>query len=222
MESKICTKCKKVKLFKDFYIRTKSKDGLTFCCKICTKNNPNTIQYNKDYYKDNKERILKISKIYRKNNPEQIIKGSKNWRENNGYKIKEYRENNKEKHKLYLNERWKNDPIFRLKKLCGNYIRKALNKKYLIKSLRTEIILGCSFEEFKLYLESKFESWMNWENYGKYNGELNHGWDIDHIIPLSNAQTEEEIYKLNHFSNLQPLCSKVNRDIKFNKINLDF
>ena len=26
--------------------------------------------------------------------------------------------------------------------------------------------------------------------------------------------TEEEVLKLNHFTNLQPLCSKMNRDIK--------
>ena len=54
-------------------------------------------------------------------------------------------------------------------------------------SSRTEDILECSFEEFKLYLESKFEPWMNWSNYGVYDGLLNSGWDIDHIIPLSSA-----------------------------------
>ena len=59
---------------------------------------------------------------------------------------------------------------------------------------------------------------MTWENKGLYNGELNHGWDIDHIIPLSTALTEEDLVKLNHYTNLQPLCSKVNRDIKRDKI----
>lgn len=68
--------------------------------------------------------------------------------------------------------------------------------------------------EFKSYLESKFETWMNWENRGLYNGELNYGWDIDHIIPLSSAKTEDDIIKLNHYSNLQPLCSYTNRYIK--------
>lgn len=57
---------------------------------------------------------------------------------------------------------------------------------------------------------------MTWENKGLYNGELNHGWDIDHIIPTSSAKTEEEVVKLNHYTNLQPLCSKINRDIKKN------
>ena len=60
---------------------------------------------------------------------------------------------------------------------------------------------------------------MTWENKGLYNGELNYGWDIDHIIPLSSAETEEDIIRLNHYSNLQPLCSKINRDIKKGKLN---
>ena len=59
---------------------------------------------------------------------------------------------------------------------------------------------------------------MNWNNRGLYNGELNYGWDIDHIIPLSSAKTEEEMILLNHYSNLQPLCSKINRDIKRDNI----
>ncbi len=64
----------------------------------------------------------------------------------------------------------------------------------------------------------KVEPWMNWDNKGLYNGELNYGWDIDHIIPSSSAKNEEELIKLNHYTNLQPLCSKINRDIKRNKL----
>ena len=55
---------------------------------------------------------------------------------------------------------------------------------------------------------------MNWENRGLFNGEINYGWDIDHIIPLSTAKTKEDLIKLNHYTNLQPLCSKINRYIK--------
>ena len=59
---------------------------------------------------------------------------------------------------------------------------------------------------------------MTCENKGLYNGEIKYGWDIDHIIPLSSAETEEDVIKLNHYTNLQPLCSKLNRDIKKNQI----
>ena len=87
-----------------------------------------------------------------------------------------------------------------------------------LKNSKTEEILGCSFKDFKIYIESKFENWMNWKNRGLYNGSLNYGWDIDHIIPLSTAKNEENLIKLNHYSNLQPLCSKINRDMKKNNI----
>ena len=89
---------------------------------------------------------------------------------------------------------------------------------YTKKSKSCEI-LGCSFNELKTHLESKFEPWMNWDNRGLIkNGEFNIGWDIDHIIPLSSAKTEEEIIKLNHYTNLQPLCSMINRCIKKSKL----
>lgn len=52
---------------------------------------------------------------------------------------------------------------------------------------------------------------MNWDNRGLY------GWHIDHIIPLSSAKTEEEVYKLCHYTNLQPLWAKENLS-KGNKI----
>ena len=40
----------------------------------------------------------------------------------------------------------------------------------------------------------------------------------DHIIPLSSDKTEEELVRLNHYTNLQPLCSYVNRYIKIYNI----
>ena len=92
-------------------------------------------------------------------------------------------------------------------------IKCLIRQSILIKKFisKTEQILGCTFQQFKEHLESKFEPWMNWENRGLYNGTENYGWDIDHIIPISTAKTEEEIYKLNHYSNLRPLCSYKNR-----------
>ena len=94
-----------------------------------------------------------------------------------------------------------------------------MKTKGYIKKSKTNEILGCSFEEFQFHLENKFENWMNWDNRGLYNGDFNYGWDIDHIIPLSSAKTEDEIIKLNHYSNLQPLCSYTNRYIKKDNIN---
>jgi hypothetical protein len=57
---------------------------------------------------------------------------------------------------------------------------------------------------------------MNWENQGTY-------WHMDHIIPISSAETEEDVYRLNHYTNFQPLYwldnlrkgNKVNSEIKY-------
>jgi len=47
---------------------------------------------------------------------------------------------------------------------------------------------------------------MNWDNQGKGNGY----WSLDHIYPLSKAKTVEELYKLCHYTNLQPLWDSEN------------
>ena len=159
--------------------------------------------------------------------------GNKKWRDKNKEKTKEYKKkyyddnklktkyynisyylNNKNKRSLYEKKRKELDPLYKLTENIRTAISKSISKKGYTKKSKTHTILGCSFEEFKTYIESKFELWMNWHNYGKYNGELNHGWDIDHIIQLHTAETEEDIIRLNHYTNLQPLCSHVNRNIK--------
>jgi len=51
---------------------------------------------------------------------------------------------------------------------------------------------------------------------GRHILGLNITWDLDHIIPISSAQTEEDVYRLSHYTNLRPLCSFNNRWIKRN------
>jgi hypothetical protein len=157
----------------------------------------------------------------------------KAWREANKLKIKEqkrlkylenqdqiknyqkvYQANNKEKILKRQKEKRDTDPLFKLKVNLRNAINLSITKSGFKKLSRTEEILGCTFEDFKSYLESKFESWMTWENRGLYNGTFNYGWDIDHIIPLTTGKNYFEIISLNHYTNLQPLCSHYNRDVK--------
>jgi len=143
------------------------------------------------------------------------------YRKENYDKIKIYKEKNKnkirEQHREYTRTRANNDELFKLGRNLGTMLRNCFKRQGFSKSGKSKDIIGCSFEEFKIYLESKFESWMSWDNYGKYNGEFNHGWDVDHIVPLCSAFSESDLIKLNHYTNLQPLCSKMNRDIKKGK-----
>ena len=241
---KICSKCNIKKDIEFFYKRKDSKDGLRADCKecfnignknYCTKNKDRVKEYKNIYYNSNKELIVNRSKQWAIDNPisfkEKIKRYSnkestKNKRKQHyldnkefySIRNKEYKLLNKDKlnnsHKIKYNS----DILYRLKFLLRGIISKSFKRKGFGKFSKTSEILGCSFEEFQLYLESKFEDWMNWNNRGLYNGELNYGWDIDHIIPLSSAKTEEEMILLNHYSNLQPLCSKINRDIKRDNI----
>jgi len=75
--------------------------------------------------------------------------------------------------------------------------------------------LGCTVDEFKIYLESKFEPGMSWDNYGY------RGWHIDHIQPLDsfNLADYEQLKIACHYTNLQPMWASANF-IKSNKINV--
>ena len=55
---------------------------------------------------------------------------------------------------------------------------------------------------------------MHWSNQGIYTGEYNKTWQYDHVIPISSAKNEEEVIKLNHYTNFQPLCSRRNLEKK--------
>ena len=179
-------------------------------------------EYYRVYRKLNKDRIKTRQQNYQKDNIEILREKRKEYRELNKDKIKENYINfiakNTNYNTIYSRERYKKDNLFKLIRNYRNLVKLSFMNKKIIKSKNSEKILGCSFEDFKIYLENKFEDWMTWENRGLYNGELNYGWDIDHIIPISSAVSEEEIVNLSHYSNLQPLCSKINREIKRNNL----
>ncbi len=122
-------------------------------------------------------------------------------------KTDEYKIEQKNKDKARRYERWKNkfenDPLFALKKRLRTLIRGSFRKSgYTNFAMKTESIVGISYNEFKIYMESKFVNGMSWENRGE--------WHIDHIIPLSSAKSEDELIALSHYTNLQPLWAMDN------------
>lgn len=193
--------------------RLANKDKIKESQKDWRKKNPD---YNKKYDKENPEKSKIKQKKFREKNREKINSQARERYSKNKESIKKYRSQRivKDKALKRIKIRRNSDPIFKFKMNVRRRLLEFISEKGFKKRLKTETILGCSFKEFELYIESKFESWMTWENRGLYNGEFNYGWDIDHIIPLSTAITEEDVIRLNHHTNLQPLCSKINRDIK--------
>jgi hypothetical protein len=209
---RICSSCKIEKNVDQFWERKGSKDGLNRRCKTCI------TEAKRKWEIENKEKVV----ASREKRKESIREGRRKWHAANP----EYSKNYKRKYSRSkrLMERMENDEVLKCKikisKSIGGCIKEYVNNNTSYKKDSNTInILGCNYEEFKSYIESKFKPWMNWDNYGKYNGEFNYGWDFDHIIPASSAKTVEEVYRLNHYTNFQPLCSKVNRDIKRDKID---
>ena len=198
MEKKVCTKCKEEKDVTEF---NSSRNQ----CKLCRK------EYDKEYNQNNKENIKKRKKEYYQNNKEKFKERHRGYKKNNRERVKKLNANYQKLKKSF-------DTLFKVRGNISNRIYNSLKRNGYTKNSRTHDILGITFDEFKTYIESQWEEWMNWDNYGKYNGEERYGWDFDHIIPISSGKCEEDIIRLNHHSNLQPLCSYVNRYVKRDKI----
>jgi hypothetical protein len=106
--------------------------------------------------------------------------------------------------------RIKTDIKHKLIRRLRNRLYSALKETEWKKNTHFHEYIGCSLDELKLHIELQFKENMNWDNYGE--------WHLDHIYPLSLAQTEEELYKLCHYTNLQPLWAEDNLK-KSNKIS---
>lgn len=228
---KLCNRCFINKNEMEFYKMKLSKDGLGYYCKKCVskekkeyyqknkikiilkQNNrrDNIEKYNKEYKKANKIKTSEYNKIYNLKNKEKNKENRKNKYKNNKEfilsNLKEYRLKNppnRDTINKRFNYRYNNDILFKLRKSISVLIRKYIKNAGYIKNEKTIKILGCSFDDLLLHL--------NKNTYGfKYEDNL---YDIDHIIPISTSKTEDELIKLNHYTNLQLLPSKFNRYIK--------
>jgi hypothetical protein len=210
MSTKMCGKCKQEKDINCFY-KHKVRSGFSSSCKDCEslrhkekwKASPTLRKHSKelskirraDPIKKEQDRLILKQKLI--DRPElrekERRRNRKRYAEN-----KEYRRNIKR-----LNARFKKNKrlntFYKFKDNIRKLISKAIRSMGFSKKSKAFDILGCSAEEFKIYMESKFQPGMSWKNNTRY------GWHIDHIIPISSAQNEEQAIKLNHYSNLQPL-----------------
>ena len=166
-------------------------------------------EYAKAYYRKDVE----TQKEYRKqhylscNREEQLDRRKKWYNEN-----KERHADNRSKYELANKDRlraarrkWENNRLatdinYRLHETLAGRIRHEL-KGVAKRSSRTEELIGCTIEELKVFIENQLQDGMTWDNW-----ETN-GWHIDHRIPISWFNLENENCRKLAFSykNMQPL-----------------
>ena len=157
---RICRKCEKELEFSFFDKCNKTKCGVRSICKNCRKtqvleNSEIVRNKRKNYYKLNKETI-KERRLVRYHDNKEIEKAyAKEYSKNNRLKLNEYR-------REYEKERIKVDALYKFIKSIRSLIFISIKMRRYDKKSKTLTILGCTFDEFKNYIESKFEIWMNW------------------------------------------------------------
>ena len=109
----------------------------------------------------------------------------------------------KEKSASYMRSKRATDSIFAVSGRIRARICESIRLNGYTKKSSIEQILGYSWTEFAVHLEKQFLSGMSWDN--------RKDWHIDHITPVCIATTEEELIKLNHFTNLRPIWAVDNR-----------
>ena len=181
----------------------------------CAANKEKVAEQKKAYRAANKEKMAELGKAYRAANKEKLAEQKKAYvaanKEKVAERMKTYRKANKEKIAERARQRTAKDPLFRLKKNYRGSCRRAFESIGQKKNNSSIKLLGLkTWQELAEHLSKQFYDHsetgeeMTFDNHGFY------GWHIDHIIPLSTAKTEEDIIKLCHYTNLQPLWAEEN------------
>jgi hypothetical protein len=189
--------------------RNNNKEKRKITSKIWYESNKDTIKVKCKAYRDsNKEKISLYGKNYHQTNKEKRKLQKKLYYQINKEKRKLcgklYYENNKSKRHNYHYNKLNTDIQYKLRNRLRSRLYNAINRNY--KSGSAVKDLGCSIEEFKIYLESKFSPGMTWENWST------NGWHIDHINPLSSFDLKDrkQFLEACHYTNLQPLWADEN------------
>lgn len=205
---KKCTSCQIEKEFSEFRFR-KDRNSYIAICRVCE-------AFKKaEYAKTHKPQQAISRHLYYLNNKDKERENNKKWLLDNKSERAKY-------HTEYEKKRKEIDPSFRIRvsvsKLINNYfILNGLTKG----NLSFLKFVGWNLEELKQHLESLFEPWMSWNNWGKYNPKewddnntSTWTWNIDHIVPHStfkySSMEDDDFKKCWALSNLRPLSSKQN------------
>ena len=110
-------------------------------------------------------------------------------------------------HREHIRKLRAENPQVKMACCLRSRVLSAMKSSGARKASKTMELLGCSVQELKAHLESKFKPGMNWTNHTK------DGWHIDHILPCASFDLTDpsQQRKCFHFTNLQPLWATDNR-----------
>jgi hypothetical protein len=167
---------------------------------------------NKEKWKKNGDKYKTKNKLYREANKEMLAKRRKECREATPEKVKEYYQKNKARLGracgAYQKRRKSVDLLFAFTQRVRCLVKQIFKRTGTKKSCRTYQILGCSYEEFLQHIQLRFQ-----EVYSKDMTYSLQGLDIHHIVPMCKAKTEDDIIRLNHYSNLIVLTEEDHKHI---------
>lgn len=206
-----CNCCGVEKNLEDFHVEKRAALGRQTQCKLCLNARRSAKYYanidaekarHKRYKDANRDRSIAQRKAWEERNPGH----RKAYKEANKEKIAaqnaEYFQRVKEKRAELAREKYRNDPMHALKCRLRLRTRLAIKAKGFTKKSRIRQILGCDDVTLKNHIEALFTEGMTWDNRGE--------WHVDHKTPLAAAKTEEELLRLCHYTNLQPLWAADN------------
>lgn len=166
---------------------------------------------NAKWYQVNKDRVKTASTTHRQANPEKYKAYIAEWQKNNPDKRKanivKWKQANPDKVKAarakYMKNRKAKDPLFKLKCNLSNLIGMSLKRQGYSKSTKSAELLGAPYELVQAHLK-----YTAIRNYGSYDPTKKY--EIDHIVPVATATTQEEAEKLQFYQNLQLLTPEDN------------
>jgi hypothetical protein len=189
---KVCSACQTLKQTSEFHKSSHRKDGFGVYCKECKKldylkNREKVLEQKKDYHKRNKDSILEKKHQYHISHRDARSLYNRKYRDGNRDKI------NKRK-RVYERHRNCVDTLYKLTRQLRGLLSKSFAGSGFTKKSKTAVLLGCSFEGFMKHL-------------GHKPCDRPH---LDHICPVAQAKTEEEVIKLQNYINFQWLTPEEN------------
>lgn len=196
---KICPKCGVEKLTTEFSNHKLKKDGLQATCKACLlgarriwcKNNAETLKEKRaEYWIANRDRLrdLRKKRNYYSRDKEGFKKRQKRWNAAHKDQVRSAR-------KMYIRNKRSTDPLFLAASRIRARIGLAFARGGYKKRSRSFELIGCSMEDLLI-------------KFGVH--QIPRGYHIDHIVPMAQAKTIEEVEKLCHHRNLQLLIAADN------------